>query len=137
MRDLPCSTKISVLFISDGLDNNKVLCEKRLSKLKGNPKQKINFLCLGIGKDFPTYISLKMREKYHTGDESIPAIFLIEYPSEIAFKNKFSVLKDFLTMNAKINISPAVCTYPWKEYQNSAYEKSWILSHEDKIKIED
>lgn len=32
---------------------------------------------------------MNLREKYHTGDESIPALFLIEYTSEIAFKNKF------------------------------------------------
>jgi len=54
---------------------------------------------LGIGKDFPTFISMELRKKYHTGDESIPAIFLIEYPSELAFKNKFYQLKDYLDVN--------------------------------------
>lgn len=137
LNELPENSKISVLFISDGLDNNKVLCEKKLSQLNSSPKQKINFICLGIGKDFPTFVSMKLREKFHTGDENLPAIFLVEYPSEVAFKNKFFQLQDFLSINTKRKISPPVCTFPWKEYQNEVYENSWVLAHTDKVMIED
>ena len=72
-----------------------------MEKLKGvkNTKITINFLCIGIGKDFPTFVALKLREKYHNGDNSIPAIFLIEYVSNKAFVNKFDLLKEHFEMN--------------------------------------
>lgn len=59
---------------------------------------------------------MNLRDKYHTGDESIPALFLIEYTSDIAFKNKFFQLQEYLSLNAKRKITPSVCTFPWKEY---------------------
>jgi len=62
-----------------------------LTSLKGNHKKaKINFICLGVGSGFPTRISMILKEKYHNGDPSVPAIFLIEYVSENAFELKFS-----------------------------------------------
>jgi len=38
---------------------------------------------------------MRLRSKYHTGDESTPAIFMIEYPSLIAFRNKFELMKNY------------------------------------------
>jgi hypothetical protein len=64
--------------------------------LKGHQGRSISFVCLGIEKGFPTFISMKLREKYHTLNELIPAIFLIEYSSEQAFLNKFRSIKEFL-----------------------------------------
>ena len=40
-------------------------------------------------------------------------------------------------MNKKRTIFPAVCLFPWKEYQNNVFENSWVLCHENKVKIDD
>lgn len=38
-----------------------------MQKLKGNTGHIINFICLGVGAGFPTFISMRLREKYHNG----------------------------------------------------------------------
>ena len=138
LNELPEKTNLTVLFISDGKDNNEKLCLRKLEKLKGNDNNKrfINFLTLGIGKNFPTSISMKLREKYHNGDESLPAIFLIEYPTEKVFTYKFEIMKDYFNLNKKRNIEPVVCTFPWREYTNVVFENSWVLAHSDKVEID-
>jgi hypothetical protein len=68
----------------------------RLAKLKGNPNgRKINFICLGIENGFPTFLSMKLRQLYHKGEENIPALYLIEYASEKAFFNKFEGMSQY------------------------------------------
>lgn len=81
----------TIIFISDGGHNTGGNIDQLLTTLEGNKhKIKINFVCLGVGSGFPTRISMILKEKYHTGDPSMPAIFLIEYISENAFELKFS-----------------------------------------------
>mmetsp|Transcript_22598 Transcript_22598/g.19619 ORF Transcript_22598/g.19619 Transcript_22598/m.19619 type:complete len:160 (+) Transcript_22598:115-594(+) len=87
---------LTAIFISDGQDNNLSTLESRCKKLRGNFKGNyLNFLCLGVQSGFPTFLSMYLREKYHTGDATIPAIFLIEYASEKAFFNKFESMKPY------------------------------------------
>lgn len=52
-----------------------------MKNLKGGQGRDITFLCLGIQKGFPTTIAMHLRQLYHTGDEMIAAIYLIEYAS--------------------------------------------------------
>ncbi len=68
-----------MVFISDGEDtvNGEGNLVNAMAKLKGGLGRDITFLCLGIQSGFPTKISMKLRELYHTGDETIPAIYLI------------------------------------------------------------
>jgi len=97
------------LFISDGQDNNLSTLEKRFNALKGNNKGVyINFLCLGIQSSFPTFLSMRIREKYHSGDATIPAIFLIEYCSEKAFLNKFESMKPYFSSASQLSVFPPV-----------------------------
>ena len=107
-----------------------------LPKLNGT-NRKLNFLCLGVGKSFPTYISMTLREKYHTGDASLPAIFLIEYITEEAFRLKFESMQPFYSFNQERKISPAVTIFPWLEKQEKVYENSWILTDQPKVTIDD
>lgn len=70
------------MFISDGQDTthrNKL--PDVIKKLKGARGRYINFVCLGVQSGFPTNIAMTLREVYHTGEETIPAIYLIEYAS--------------------------------------------------------
>lgn len=30
-----------------------------------NSGKKINFLCVGVGKEFPTFLAMKIRDLYH------------------------------------------------------------------------
>ena len=41
-------------------------------------KRSCNFLCCGVGSGFPTFLSMDLRSIYHTGDSSIPPVFLID-----------------------------------------------------------
>ena len=80
-----------------------------MKKLKGNKTyRKINFICLGVGKSYPHFLSMKLRELYNSGDDALPALFLIEYPSEKAFFNKFEGIKRYFYYNKIMKIEPSV-----------------------------
>jgi len=65
---------VTILFISDGQDNNINTLETRMRELKGNCGRRVSLICLGILKNFPTFLSMNLREFYHNGDNSIPAV---------------------------------------------------------------
>lgn len=50
--------KATILFISDGQDNHINTLEDRLAQLKGNLGRQVTFLCIGILKNFPTFLSM-------------------------------------------------------------------------------
>lgn len=77
-----------------------------------------------------------LKEKYHTGDPSLPAIFLIEYCSENAFELKFKQIQKHLYMNEPRVIDPPVCLFPWFEYTKDVFENSWVMTQFDKVKID-
>ena len=84
--------------------------------LKGNKSyRKINFICLGVGKSYPHFLSMKLRELYNSGDENLPALFLIEYPSEKAFFNKFEGIKKYFYYTKIMKIIPSVTICPWDD----------------------
>lgn len=136
LDNIPKDTAITVIFISDGDDMYPSTLSTRFAALKGHKEHMINFICLGVGSEFPTFLSMRLREKYHTGDATLPAIFLIEYPSEKAFLNKFESIQPYLEFNHKRNIEPPVLLLPWREYYNFVHENAWILTDSNKIKID-
>jgi len=75
---------------------------------------------------------MKLRGKYHTGDDAVPSIFLIEYASEKAFFNKFQSVKEFMKSKEPIPIEPSQCFFPWEGLNETAKEGQWIFS-KDKI----
>ena len=81
---VPEEASITIVFISDGNDTTNGGTDKVLQKMKslrGGLGRDITLLCLGIQSGFPTKLSMQIRELYHTGDEKIPALYLIEYAS--------------------------------------------------------
>ena len=88
------TASITIVFISDGQDtvNGEHKLVEKMKKLRGGMGRDITMLCLGIQSGFPTKISMDIRQLYHTGDEKIPALYLIEYASEKAFFNKFETM---------------------------------------------
>lgn len=44
--------------------------------------ENLNFICLGVGQGFPTKISMSLRKLYHSGDLSIPPLFIVDTNSE-------------------------------------------------------
>jgi len=100
---------ITVIFISDGQDNNLNTLNERMDRLKGNEDdRKINFICLGIQSGFPTFLSMRLRQLYHRGDDAIPALYLVEYVSEKAFFNKFEGIKKYFYSSGRVDIGPCV-----------------------------
>eukprot|EP01103_Thecamoeba_quadrilineata_P007657 TRINITY_DN17503_c0_g1_i1.p1 TRINITY_DN17503_c0_g1~~TRINITY_DN17503_c0_g1_i1.p1 ORF type:complete len:991 (+),score=218.00 TRINITY_DN17503_c0_g1_i1:42-3014(+) len=132
LSELDSSTPITVLFVSDGQDNNISSLNQRLKQLKGHQGKKITFLCLGIQSGFPTFLSMTLRELYHNTVSSIPALFLIEYFTEAALRNKFEAMKEFFQQRKKIKVSPPVREFPWSfEESDEHYEGSWIVLSSD------
>jgi len=127
---------ITILFISDGQDNNLGTLEERLKHLKGNQGRTINFMCLGIQSQFPTFLSMYLRELYHNGLPSIPALYLIEYYSDQALYNKFETMKEHFTHKKQLNVKPAVSVFPWVSPMYQVYEGTWILTSEEKLTID-
>ena len=137
LEKIPNDKSVTALFISDGQDNVLSTLETRFTKLKGNSQKRLlTFLCLGVGSGFPTFISMRLRSLYHTGDQTIPAIFLIEYISESAFTNKFEQLRLHFSAYKPRKIEPAVCVLPWKEPTNEVFEQCWVLCDHDKVSID-
>ncbi|KAL4480346.1 hypothetical protein ABPG74_020862 [Tetrahymena malaccensis] len=139
LDSIPVNESVTAIFISDGQDNNLNTLEERMKKLKGNHEnRKINFICLGIQSGFPTFLSMRLRQLYHQGDENIPALYLIEYVSEKAFFNKFEGMKNYFYSAGAINIDPPVMIYPWDETViASAYEGSWVIVKGDELTLDD
>ena len=137
LMKLPQGSNITIVFISDGEDNNINTLNARMSELEGNDGTKrINFICIGVGSGFPTFISMKLREKYHNGDETLPAIFLIEHISEKAYTIKFEAIKPFLTVGQQRQVKPSVCVFPWREYSSNPFERAWVMTESDSIEID-
>lgn len=87
-----------------------------MGKLGGGKGRDITFLCLGIKSGFPTSIAMQLRKLYHTGDEKLPAVYLIEYVSDKAFFNKFETMSHCFKISNQIKIPDAddFCKeYPW------------------------
>ena len=75
---------VTVIFVSDGADSCSGTLEKRLADLKTissqvlNKNLIINFLCVAVGVGFPTFIAMRLREIFHSGDSNTPSLFLID-----------------------------------------------------------
>ena len=133
--NVPEEASITILFISDGQDtvNGEQKLMKKMKELRGGLGRDITLLCLGIQSGFPTKISMNIRELYHTGDEKIPALYLIEYASEKAFFNKFQTMSNCFKaantvkiLNTKANLKE----YPWQfEVVPELKEGKWVMVH--------
>ncbi len=138
LMEIPENASINAVFISDGQDNQMSSVVKRCNDLlKGSLNRRVNFICLGIQSGFPTFLAMKLRQLYHTGDGNIPAIYLIEYASEKAFFNKFETMKPFFSKCNLLDIVPPVRLYPWEKPIDEVYESSWVLCEENFIVLND
>lgn len=101
--------------------------------LKGGQGRDITMLCLGIQSGFPTKMSMDIRELYHTGDEKIPALYLIEYASEKAFFNKFESMANCFKISNQVRCTHGLKQlkeYPWeKEGGAEVKEGQWLMVH--------
>ena len=138
LKELPQNSSVNAVFISDGQDNYMNTVEQRCnSLLKGHMGYRINFMCLGIQSGFPTFLAMKLRQLYHSGDDNIPAIYLIEYASEKAFFNKFETMKPYFNKCSLLDIIPPVRLYPWEKPTEEVYEGAWVLCDEPFISVND
>jgi hypothetical protein len=51
--------------------------------------ENLDFVCLGVGNGFPTHISMGLRKLYHSGDLSIPPLFIVETNYNTNVENNF------------------------------------------------
>lgn len=65
---------VIILFVSDGYG---VYDEAKI-KSTMTEVENLDFVCLGVGSNFPTHISMSLRKLYHSGDLAIPPLFVID-----------------------------------------------------------
>lgn len=137
LTNVPEDASITIVFISDGQDttNGQAKLREKMKKLNGGQGRDITMLCLGIQSGFPTKMSMDIRELYHTGDEKIPALYLIEYASEKAFFNKFETMAGCFKISNSVECfkgKDRLKEYPW-EPEGSANIKQgeWVMVPDD------
>ncbi|CAD8143516.1 unnamed protein product [Paramecium pentaurelia] len=138
LANVPIDNIVTVIFISDGQDNSvKTLDTRMKTQLKGNIlNHRINFICLGVEKGFPTNLSMNLRELYHRGDPQIPAIYLIEYSSEQAFFNKFETMKSYFYPARVFQLNQYVNLYPYDEQiTKEVFEGQWCICYKNDLRI--
>ena len=135
LEKIPFEDEVKVCFVSDGQDTCNSDVVNMLKKVKGSMGRKLTFMCVGVQSGFPTKVSMFLREKYHTGDGSVPSIFLIEYAGDKAFFNKFQTVKQFCSVKALLKISPAQRLFPWEHPVEEVSEDQWIMSQQKEITI--
>ncbi|CAD8049840.1 unnamed protein product [Paramecium sonneborni] len=138
LQNVPVENNVTVIFISDGQDNSVRSLDTRMKQsLKGNlQNHRINFICLGVEKGFPTNLSMNLRELYHKGDPQIPAIYLIEYSSEQAFFNKFETMKQYFYPARVLKLNQFVNLYPYDEQiTKEVFEGQWCVFYKDDLRI--
>ena len=129
-------TDFTILFVSDGDDGDMTTIKKRIGQLPQLEGVKISLICVGIGSGFPTFVAMDLREKYHNGLGTIPAVFLVnDYNTEIE-QNFLSIKHSYIQKLERIDISPPVLEYPWSTNKtDSIYETSYFLSESDEVTI--
>lgn len=135
LEKIPKDDEVKVIFLSDGQDTCNSNLQEKLKTLKGGQGRKITFMCLGVQSGFPTFISMYLREIYHTGDATVPSIFLVEYSSDKAFFNKFQSIRPFIKTKEEIKVEPEQFLFPWEAVSPSIPEGRWIMSEDRKINL--
>lgn len=133
---IPTEHEIKVIFISDGQDNDLGTLNDRLSKLKRvNNSQIVTFMCLGILAEFPTFVSMKLRDIYHSGDPNCPSVFLIEYLSEKALFNKFQSIRTYLKSRKLLRVEPSQILIPWESCVDEMPEGTKFCSEDERVDL--
>jgi hypothetical protein len=132
---VPEEASVTIVFISDGQDttNGEAKLREKMKKLKGGQGRDITMLCLGIQSGFPTKMSMDIRELYHTGDEKIPALYLIEYASEKAFFNKFESMASCFKVSNQVRCiggAKFLKEYPWEQEGTATIKEGlWLMAN--------
>ncbi|CAD8195745.1 unnamed protein product [Paramecium octaurelia] len=130
---------LTVVFVSDGqgsYDENAI--EKNMPKVNN-----LNFICVGVGNGFPTHISMSLRALYHTGNFSIPPVFIVSVEDQSSkqreefldsiFKEEFQSVGVILKPRKQCETTPCLC-FPWSEEKTTmVWSGSWVGSNDDEI----
>ncbi len=109
-----------ILFISDGEDDKSHTMSERIKKMNFVDNASIKLICIGVGKNFPTFLSMELRLKYHNNSPSIPPVFLVftdyDYQNKVnEFVKTFDEIKiNFLQKYEIYNIKTNVFRLPWE-----------------------
>ncbi|CAD8055762.1 unnamed protein product [Paramecium primaurelia] len=127
---------VTVLFISDGQED----CYRELIEQTRPSVENINFICIAVGNQFPTFISMNLREMYHYGDNSIPPLFLVDRISIQNLISNYSFLPQvsatkFMKRQTSIKILPCY-QFPCDQMTEIVQPNSWVTSYSDELVTE-
>jgi translation elongation factor EF-1alpha len=128
--------EFTIIFVSDGDDGDMKTITKRIQYLDVPMNIKINLICVGIGSGFPTFVAMDLREKYHSGLSSIPAVFLVNDLRTDILEN-FTIIKNtYFKSLSQLEIHPSVLRFPWsKQKDNMVYETAYFISETSEVLI--
>ncbi|CAD8125860.1 unnamed protein product [Paramecium sonneborni] len=133
------TSDLTVVFVSDGQGDYDERAIKQNMPNVGN----LNFICVGVGNEFPTHISMSLRSLYHTGNLQIPPVFIVDvndqknqnreqYLNQI-FQEEFESVGNILVPRKQCEITPVLC-FPWdQEKTTNVWCGVWVASQEDEI----
>ncbi|KRW98960.1 hypothetical protein PPERSA_00787 [Pseudocohnilembus persalinus] len=140
------SEEITIIFVSDGADNNSSTIKERMAKytdfikekIHGKRSKKINMINVAVGAGFPTFLAMQIRETYHNGDDTIPSVFLIEQTcNEDEWQKTFEKLKTNLNHKNDILIDQPVSVFPWDSPSNQIAEDGFVFVEQKENSIEE
>ncbi|CAD8111689.1 unnamed protein product [Paramecium primaurelia] len=134
------TSDLTVVFVSDGQGSYD---EKAIKQTMPNV-QNLNFICVGVGNGFPTHISMSLRSLYHTGNLSIPPVFIVSVQDQSngkqrdqfldsIFQEEFQSVGVILKPRIQCETTPCLC-FPWsQETTTKVWSGSWVGSYDNEI----
>ncbi|KRX02821.1 hypothetical protein PPERSA_04024 [Pseudocohnilembus persalinus] len=132
---------ITVMFVSDGQDsyhsNNIAKIIELVKKSLPVKQKKINFITVGVGSGFPTFLAMELRSIYHNGEENIPSVYLIDKCNdENCWHENFSMIQQHMDHKSEIKLIQQIQSFPWSDKKNETFENIWVLSESEQLKFQ-
>ncbi len=85
---------------------------------------------MAVGSGFPTFLSMKLRSIYHTGDDSVPPVFMIEnHDDDAQWSNQFNQINGYLVTKSLLKVITEAKLLPWESPIKTIYEDSYHIPH--------
>lgn len=134
IKKIDKNKKLTILFISDSEDNKYIDFTERFLSLRGNEeKRKINFLILGLKKNFDVELSMNLKNLYQNGDPSVANYFRIEDINEKTLIQMFYKISPFFIFKKTIPNKENFSIFPYEKIiSENIFTGTWVYENNDK-----
>jgi VWA domain containing CoxE-like protein len=131
--------RVTVVFISDGdgdIDNLEEVCMS-IRERTDAAGIVVEMTTLGIGAGFPTHIAMSIRNRLHSGRESVPLLSVVAENSD--FQEALNGLSEFTasrSLELELVCPEAVRVAPWAEASNKLHAGVCVMLPEDTSSVQ-